>query len=363
MKLGGKVKDFVVLIKDTFREWNEREPFSNSIVIAYYTIFSLPGLLVIIINIAGYFFGHEAVTNQISSQIGGAVGADTAKDVQEMVANASKTEGTTLSTILSVATLLFGATGVFYQLQQILNKMWEVKPKPKQKFLKLIKDRVFSFGLILVIGFLLLVSLVLSAALTSVSDWAGNYIPESMLVVFKILDFLLSMGVITLLFAAMFKFLPDAKIRWKDVWAGAILTAVFFTVAKFLLGIYFGKTDPGSTYGAAGSIILIMLWVTYSGMILLFGAEFTKVFADRYGVKVEPTEGAVSTEGQNDNGALINKKTEAETKAKRKHTPVPGRSNPDHARGAEGRPGEKGAGRTRSESAEGADTYHYEPPT
>src|SRR5687768_4012160 len=168
-KLWDRSKDFFKIFKDTYREWNEREPFSNSIIIAYYTIFSLPGLLVIIINVAGYFFGAEAVTKQLSTQIGGLVGGDTAKDIQEMIANASKSDGTIISNILSIAVLLFGATGVFYQLQQILNKMWEVKPKPKQKMLKLVRDRVFSFGLILVIGFLLLVSLVLSAALTAVS--------------------------------------------------------------------------------------------------------------------------------------------------------------------------------------------------
>jgi membrane protein len=332
MKVWGRVKNLGVLLRDTFRVWNEREPFNNSIIIAYYTIFSLPGLLVIIINLAGYFFGAEAVTNQISTQIGGLVGGSTAKDIQEMVANASKSSGTVLSTVLSVATLLFGATGVFYQLQQILNKMWEVQPKPKQKIVKLIKDRVFSFGLILVIGFLLLVSLVLSAAVTSVSEWFSSNVSEGLVVLFSALDIILSIGVVTLLFASIYKFLPDAKIRWRDVWIGAFLTSVLFVIAKFLLGLYFGHSNPGSTYGAAGSIILIMLWVSYAGLILLFGAEFTKVYADTYGTKVQPSEGAVSTHGKNENGAIVNKKTEAQTKSKRKETPTPhhrGRSNPD----------------------------------
>jgi membrane protein len=321
MKLWGGVKNLGVLLRDTFKVWNEREPFNNSIIIAYYTIFSLPGLLVIIINLAGYFFGAEAVTNQISTQIGGLTGGDTAKDIEEMVANASKNEGTALSTVLSVATLLFGATGVFYQLQQILNKMWEVKPKPKQKFLKLIKDRVFSFGLILVIGFIMLVSLVLSAAVTSVSDWVSSNVSEALVVVFSFLDIVLSIGIVTLLFAAIYKFLPDAKIRWKDVWVGAFLTSILFVVAKFLLGLYFGNSDPGSTYGAAGSIILIMLWVSYAGLILLFGAEFTKLYSDTYGGKVQPSDHAVSTHGESDNGAIVNKRTEAATKSKREETP------------------------------------------
>lgn len=314
-KFGNKMKNYGRMFKDTFHQWNEREPFNNSAIIAYYTIFSLPGLLVILINIAGYFFGAEAVTHQLSGQIGGIVGGNTAKDVQDIIANATKSEGTVLSTILSVATLLFGATGVFYQLQQILNKMWEVKPKPKQMILKLIRDRVFSFGLILVVGFLLLVSLALSAALTALSDWVRAHVADALMIVFNVLDIVISVGVVTVLFAAIFKFLPDAKIKWRDVWHGAILTAVLFVIAKYLLGLYFGSSDPGSTYGAAGSIILIMLWVTYASMILLFGAEFTQVYAKSHGRKIVPTEGAESTEGSNDNGAINKKKTEAESKA------------------------------------------------
>jgi membrane protein len=314
-KLLNSAKDFAKLMKETFRQWNEREPFNNSIIIAYYTIFSLPGLLVIIINISSYFFEREQVTSQISSQIQGVVGGNTAQDIEEIVGNASKTDGNLLASILSIATLIFGATGVFYQLQQILNKMWEVKPKPKGKILKLIKDRVFSFGLILVVGFLLLVSLVLSAAVTSVTEWASAYVPEGLLVLFGFADIVISVGVITLLFAAIYKFLPDARIRWRDVWVGAFVTALLFTVAKFLLGLYFSHSNPGSTYGAAGSIILIMLWVNYAGLILLFGAEFTQVHAASRGRKIVPTEAAVSTEGENENGAIVNKKTENASKA------------------------------------------------
>ena len=317
MRIVERLKNFWALLKDTFSQWSDREPFNNSIIIAYYTIFSLPGLLVIIINVAGYFYDKKEVTTRITGQIESVVGGDTAEDVQSIVDKASETKGTVISSVLGVATLLFGATGVFYQLQQILNKMWEVKPKPKQKFLKLIRDRIFSFGLILVVGFLLLVSLVVSAALGAVSEWASGYIPESLQIIFGVLDFLVSLSVVTLLFASIYKFLPDAKISWRDVWIGAAMTSVLFVIAKFGLGLYFGKSDPGSTYGAAGSIILIMLWVSYAGLILLFGAEFTQVFANRYGKKVQPTEAAVSTEGENDNGAIVNKKKEKVTKVER----------------------------------------------
>ncbi|HYG17802.1 MAG TPA: YihY/virulence factor BrkB family protein [Ohtaekwangia sp.] len=306
-----RVKEFLKLIKPTFQSWNAREPFNNSIILAYYTIFSLPGLLVIIINLAGYFFGYEAVTNRIASQLQGLVGGDTAKDVQAMVAQASASKDSVIASVLGVATMLFGATGVFYHLQQILNKVWEVKPKPREKvILKLIRDRIFSFGLILVIGFLLLVSLVLSAGLSAVSDWVATYWSESLMILFKIADILLSLSVVTLLFAAIYKFLPDAKIRWHDVWIGALVTAGLFVIAKFLLGVYFANSDPASTYGAAGTVILIMLWVSYSGLILLFGAEFTRTYALIHNKRdIRPTSGAVSTQGEGDNGAIVNKKS------------------------------------------------------
>ncbi|HEX6223055.1 MAG TPA: YihY/virulence factor BrkB family protein, partial [Chryseolinea sp.] len=215
-------KKFWKLLKETFRQWNEREPFNNSIIIAYYSIFSLPGLLVIIINVAGYFYDKKEVTSEITGQIQGLIGGDTAADVQSIIDKASETKGTVISSILGVATLLFGATGVFYQLQQILNKMWEVKPKPKQKMLKLVRDRVFSFGLILAVGFLLLISLVLSAGLSAAGEWVSGYVTESFQVIFKVLDVLVSFGVITVLFAAIYKFLPDAKVGWRDVWIGAL---------------------------------------------------------------------------------------------------------------------------------------------
>lgn len=288
-------REFWHLTKATFTKWNERDPFNSSIIIAYYTIFSLPGLLVIIINIAGYFYDRKVITTQISVQIEAMMGAETATDIESIVGKASEKKGTVLASVLGIATLLFGATGVFYQLQQMLNRIWQVKPKVKttHKLLELARDRLFSFGLILVVGFLLLVSLVISAALSAVSTWVATHLSESINILFKFLDILFSVGAITILFASIFKFLPDAKIRWKDVWLGAFVTAVLFSIAKFALGLYFGKSDPGSTYGAAGSVILIMLWVSYTGLILLFGAEFTHVYIQRQGKKVRPTAVAV----------------------------------------------------------------------
>ena len=293
------VKELGSLLKETLKQWWDREPFNNSIIIAYYTIFSLPGLLIIIINIAGYFYDKEEVTTQITTQIQNIMGGDTAKDIESIITKASQSKKTVISSIIGIATLLFGATGVFYQLQQMLNKIWKVEPKVKtrHKILELIRDRLFSFGLILVVGFLLLVSLVLSAGLSALSNWFSTHLSASVMIFFWLLDVVVSMGIITILFAAIFKFLPDAKIKWKDVWTGAFLTAILFVIAKFALGLYFGGSDLGSTYGAAGSIILIMLWVSYAGLILLFGAEFTQVHMTKIGKRVQPTAVAVSTEG------------------------------------------------------------------
>ena len=290
------LREFRVSLKDTAKQWWDRDPFNNSIIIAYYTIFSLPGLLIIIINLAGYFYDKEQVTALITGQIQDILGGDTAKDIGSIITNASQSKTTLISSIVGIATLLFGATGVFYHLQQMLNRIWKVEPKVKtrHKILELIRDRLFSFGLILVVGFLLLVSLVLSAALSALSNWVSIHLSESLLILFGFLDIVVSMGIITILFAALFKFLPDVKIKWKDVWSGAFLTAILFVIAKFALGLYFGRSDLGSTYGAAGSIILIMLWVSYAGLILLFGAEFTQVHITRMGKKIKPTAVAVA---------------------------------------------------------------------
>jgi len=281
------IRKFATLVTDAFKQWSGHDPFNNSVIIAFYTIFSLPGLLVIIINVTGYFYDKKEITSQLSSQIQSMIGGDTAKTIESMIAKAGENKGTVISSILGVATLLFGATGVFYQLQQMLNKIWNVKSKIKtqQKIFELIRDRILSFGLILAVGFLLLVSLMISTLVSALSGWVTSHWSESLNMVFKLFDILLSLGTITLLFAAIFKVLPEADIRWKDVWVGAFLTAILFVLAKFALGLYFGKSDPGSTYGAAGSIILIMLWVSYAGLILLFGAEFTKVYIDNYGNK------------------------------------------------------------------------------
>lgn len=286
------LSDLWSITKKTFSAWNAADPFRQSAVIAYYAIFSIPALLVIIITLAGFAFGREAVQGEISNQIGMAIGESTAKQVEEMIAKAGEQKNSVWATIISIVTLILGSTGVFAQLQVSLNQIWEVKVVAKKKWLKSIKDRLFSFGLILSIGFLMLISLLLSAGLSAFSDWIKVHLPDVMLFVFRLLNFIVSFGVTSVLFGLMFRILPDARIRWKDVIIGSIVTSLLFVLGKFALGIYFGKANPGSTYGAAGSIVLLMLWVSYSCMILFFGAEFTKQFAVHFGRNIEPTKDA-----------------------------------------------------------------------
>lgn len=265
------------------------DPFRQSAVVAYYAVFSIPALLVIVIALAGLAFGQEAVQGEISSQVKLALGAETAKSIEDIIATASKEKTSIIATIIGFVTLVLGSTGVFAQLQQSLNQIWDVKVTAKKKLLKTVKTRLFSFGLVLSIAFLMLVSLLLTTGLEAFSGLIKNMLPDFMLYVFQFLNFVISFGVITVLFALIFKILPDAKIRLRDVWIGAIVTTLLFVLGKFALGIYFAKADPASAYGAAGSVVLIMLWVSYSCMILFFGAEFTKQYATFYGREIEPT--------------------------------------------------------------------------
>lgn len=279
-------------VKKTLKAWWAADPFRQSAVIAYYAIFSIPALLVIVVGLAGIAFGEEAVRGEISRQITGAMGAEAAKQIEEIISNASEKQTSVLAAILGVITLLVGCTGVFAQLQAELNQIWEVKVEAEKKWLRTLRNRLFSFGLVLAIGFLMLVSLVLTAGLTALSGWIKAHFPDLLLYVFHLLNFVISFSIITVLFALMFKVLPDAQIRWKNVWIGAGVTTALFILGKFLLGIYFGKSDPGSTYGAAGSIVLIMLWVSYSCMIVFLGAEFTKQYTLARGDEIIPRKDA-----------------------------------------------------------------------
>jgi membrane protein len=292
------LSDFWQITKKSVAAWYAADPFRQGAIISYYAIFSIPALLVIIITIAGFAFGREAVSGEISSQISSAMSQEAAKQVEDIVAKASESKSSIFATIIGIITLIIGATGVFVEMQKSLDVIWEVEVKAKKAWLKSLKDRLFSFGLIISIGFLLLVSLLISAALSTFSDWIKATLPDFMMVVFWLISFVINFAVITALFSLMFKILPDVKIRWKDVWLGAMITSVLFIIGKFLLGLYFGKANPVSTYGAAGSIVLIMLWVNYSSMIVFLGAEYTKQVVMHFGSRIEPRREAVKIEAK-----------------------------------------------------------------
>ncbi|MBK7428369.1 MAG: YihY/virulence factor BrkB family protein [Saprospiraceae bacterium] len=270
------------LTKTTAIHWYNRDPFREGSIIAYSAIFALPGLLVVILTIAGYFFGEEAVSG---------MGVDTADQIEQMVAMAASNSNSWIASIIGIATIFIGATAVFVQMQRSLNNIWEVEATTKKSGIwNIIKTRIFSFGLIVSIAFLLLISLVMSSLLSALSDWLKQYWSESLMSLFQYVDVIISIGIITILFALMLKILPDAKIKSRSVWLGAFITAILFVIGKTGLGFYFGTAEPGSGYGAAGSVILIMLWTSYSSMIVFLGAEFTKVYTDYYFGAPPPTE-------------------------------------------------------------------------
>ena len=278
------------LLKTTFEEWNEKDPFRQSAVIAYYAIFSIPGLLVLIISIAGYFFGKENVNKNILKQISNTMGSETAIQISEILAKSTETKSSFLGSIIGIMVLLIGSTAVFVELQKTLNQIWKVEVLPKKGIITILKARIFSFGLILAIAFLLMVSLVISTILSSMGNWIKVYTYNYSILFLNCINFIFSLAVISVLFALMFKILPDAKIKWKHVWLGAIVTGVLFTIGKTILAYYFSTAEPASVYGVAGSLILILLWVSYSSMILFFGAEFTATYAKIYTGVVPPSE-------------------------------------------------------------------------
>ena len=273
------------------KRWFNKDPFHESAVIAYYAIFALPGLLVIIMTFGGYFFGSEAVNNQVAAQFSSTMGAETANQIQDIIIQASQLKNSVLATIIGLITILIGATGVFAEFQTSLNTIWEVKlDTNKSGIWQVIRVRLFSFGLIISIAFLLIVSLLISSLIAAFGSWLSSHFTDSFLLQLQILSYVISLFTMTILFALMFKILPDANIKWKHVWIGSFVTALLFEVGKFVLGFYFGNAHPGTGYGAAGSIILIMLWVTYSSMIVFFGAEFTHAYATMFSGKVAPSE-------------------------------------------------------------------------
>jgi membrane protein len=287
-----KQKSVWQLTKDTIMQWIDDNPFQLAAALSYYTLFSLAPLMIIVIAIAGFAFGREAAQNQIVETLQGLVGQESAQAIQGMVENASAQPKTGLvSTMVGIVALIFGAGGVVGQLQTSLNTIWGVEPKPGQGVWGFVRQRFISFAMVLGIGFLLLVSLVVSAVVTGITEFLGTLFGGTEFIAHA-LDLIVSFALISLLFAMIYKFLPDVQIEWGDVWMGAALTSLLFTLGKFLIGLYLGSSGVSSTYGAAGSLITVLLWVYYSALIFFLGAEFTQVYASQYGSGVKPTEHA-----------------------------------------------------------------------
>lgn len=282
-----KLRDLPSLLVETFKAWHANDPFRLSAIIAYYAVLSLPGLLVIIINLVGSVWGNEIVQGRLTNEISVALGHDAADAIRTMILETQIGGKSSTATIIGIGVIIFGATGVFYHLQLSLNQIWQVK-ESTFGWKRLLVHRARSFGFILVIGFLLLISFLFTTAISALMDYIGNFLPDVVIYIAFIFDFVISTSVITVLFALIFRYLPDIRIPWKTVWIGAFITALLFVLGKFLLGLYFGKSDPGSTYGAAGTVVLILLWVSYSALILFFGAEFTFVYSKRYGLGIHP---------------------------------------------------------------------------
>lgn len=308
------LKAMVELLKATVADWQEDKASRLAAALAYYTVFSLAPLLVIVIAIAGLVFGPEAARGQIDNQLQGLLGRDGAEAVQTMIASANKPTTGIVASIINIVILLFGASGVFAQLQDALNTVWEVAPKPGRGIGNVVRSRFLSFSMVLGIGFLLLVSLVLSAGLAAVGAYLSQLLP-GLDFLWQLVNFGISFGVITLLFAMIYKILPDAKVAWGDVWIGAAITSLLFTIGKALIGLYLGNASVGSAYGAAGSLVVLLIWVYYSAQILFFGAEFTQVYATKYGSRIVPTKNAVAVteEAQAQQGITPTKTLEART--------------------------------------------------
>ena len=280
------------LLKESFIRWNNSAASKDAASTAYNAIFSLPGLLIIIVWVSGAFFGDEAIRGEINRQVGAVLGKDVGESVQGMVGSAVVHKDNVFMKIIGVAGLIFGATNLFFQMQSSLNALWDVQAAPKKAFQKYILDRANSLGMILIIAFLLLISLALTSLIGLANEFITRHFGIETYIAMNFINFVLGFIVAMILFAFMFKVLPDVEISWRSVWMGAFVTAVLFSIGKFLLGIYFDLAKPTSVFGAAGTVLLLMLWINYTCQIIFFGAEFTKVYADKMGHIINPSKHA-----------------------------------------------------------------------
>src|SRR5690606_34477663 len=293
MKSTGFVGRWLTILKNTFTIFMDVRGLKFSASLAYYTIFSLAPLLVLTISLAALFFGQEAAEGKVFEEINGLVGNSAAAQIETMLQNIRVKEDNTLAFIIGIGTLLIGATTVFSDMQHSINRIWEIKPKPKRGWVKLITDRLLSSSLVLSLGFLLIVSLIVNGLLMVFMDYVTRLLSDLVVYLSVALDAVINFIVISALFGVIFKFLPDVRIKWKDVRAGAFFTALLFMLGRFFIGFYIQTTGQGSTYGAAGSIIILLLWVYYTAAILYIGASFTRAYTESRGRRIAPAEFAV----------------------------------------------------------------------
>ncbi|MBA9072105.1 membrane protein [Flavobacterium gossypii] len=312
MKTKGLLSKTWYLLKTTFNEFNDDNAIKLSASLSYYTIFALPPLMIIIITICGFFFGTEAVTGQLYGQINGLVGNDAAIQIQNAIKNVELSNSNVFATIFGGVMLLIGASGVFAEIQSSINFIWGLRAKPNKGIKKFIQNRLMSFSMIASVGFLLLVSLLVNSVMDLLSARLKLYFPESTVYLFYVLNLIIVFLIITILFAIIFRTLPDGNIKWKDAFIGASSTSILFMIGKFAIGFYLGSSAVATVYGAAGSVIIILLWVYYSAIILYFGAEFTKVYAKAFGGSISPNEYSVEIQKE------IFEITDAETNTKSK---------------------------------------------
>ena len=292
-----KLKRAWKILKNTGSNFSEQNVMGHSAAIGFYTIFSLPSLLIIVIYIASMAFGEEAVRGELENQIGNVVGESSAKEIQKIIENAKVSEKETFATVIGIGALLFGATTVFMSIQNALDEIWQVKPKPQGiGILNYLLNRLLSFAMVVSFGFLLIVSLILDTLLVIFSNYIQALFSNMGLYLIQGINFMISLGILSLMFTLIFKVLPDVKIRWKEAWVGAFATTILFIIGKYLISFYMANSSLDSTYGAAGSIIIIFVWVYYSAVILLFGAVFTHVYTMEYNKKISLKSNTVRIE-------------------------------------------------------------------
>ncbi|WP_374728320.1 YihY/virulence factor BrkB family protein [Chryseobacterium vietnamense] len=286
------VNNFWEILKGTYKDWSARDLGTEAASLAYNAIFSIPGLLIIVIWVTGIFFGEEAVRGEITKLIGSMLGKDVGKSLEEIVVAGMVDKKNIFMKIIGIATLIFGATSLFFQFQKSLNKLWDVVAAPKKAWEKYLLDRANSLGMIIVIAFLMLITLLLSSFIGLANEWFIHRFGIETLVAVNIINIVIGFIVTLFLFAAMFKILPDVEMQWKSVWVGAAVTSVLFTLGKYILTFYFETFNPSSAFGAAGTVILLLLWINYTCQIIFFGAEFTKVYAKKMGHELKPSKHA-----------------------------------------------------------------------